>query len=131
MNTTEKHIRFIIQEEIHSFLSEQLPKSAIKSHVKKLSQKAQHDSSAKSSIQSAIRSITSHTGIKKDLEKIMDNPVSSATFITSLMTQLGLDPESYVNILTSLSEVKKRDVGIILENCFKVLKEYNCQQDAK
>jgi hypothetical protein len=131
MNTTEKHIRSIIQEEIRSFLSEQLPKSAIKGRVKKLNQKVKKDAHTKSSIQGAIRSITTHSGIKKDLEKIMDNPVAAASFITTLMTQLGLDPESYVSIISTLSEVKAKKIGVILENCFKVLEEYNCQQDAK
>jgi|14_taG_2_1085336.scaffolds.fasta_scaffold03866_6 hypothetical protein len=122
MELTEQHIRYIIKGEVNIFLTEQLSIAGAKGQVKSLNQKVKRDPHLKSSIEDAVKSIVNHSGIKKDLEKIMDNPVASATFITALMSHLGLDANSYVNILSSLSEVKRESVNIILKNCFKVLK---------
>ena len=128
MKLTEQHIRYIVKDEVSKFLSEQGTPAALKGKIKTLGHKAQKDPHVKSAIEDSVKNILRNNSIKNDLEKIAENPVGAATFITQLMAQLNLDPASYVQIVSQLSESKRNHVNVVLNNCYKVIKEEKCRK---
>ena len=142
MKLTEQELRHIIKDELNKLLLEEIeplkgdgatPDLAqggvpdVKG-IKTLAQKVRNTPHLQSDIQNTVKKIVTSSDILANLEKITQNPVAAATFITQLMGHLNLNPKSYSKLLADISESKQSCVVSTLNSCVKLLK-YNRNYD--
>ena len=96
MKFTEEKLQQIIKEEIQEVLLEVELGAMNRGNVRNLVTKAQRDPHKQAAIRRVVQKIISRN--EEALEEISENPAAIAQFITTLMTTLGLNLTTFMQI---------------------------------